>query len=162
MARRAPWGARKRLQSGSANDTRLAPPACSEPPEMARMDTGPAQRQPYSPRRHVPRRHRTLQGKVRCRAIKCRNRVPASLVQIGRLHLWNNEPHNEGHPHCKKLIVDNEPIWAHYQNNEPCSLCQKYNEGNNEGNNDAHCWAHCWRNTMRATMRLIVGERAPF
>ena len=80
----------------------------------------------------------------------------------GEAHLWNNEPHNEGHPHCKKLIVDNEPIWAHYQNNEPCSLCQKYNEGNNEGNNDAHCWAHCWRNTMRATMRLIVGERAPF
>ena len=88
--------------------------------------------------------------------------VGTSRLQSGHLHLWNNEPHNEGHPHCKKLIVDNEPIWAHYQNNEPCSLCQKYNEGNNEGNNDAHCWAHCWRNTMRATMRLIVGERAPF
>ena len=48
---------------------------------MARMDTGPAQRQPYSPRRHVPRRHRTLQGKVRCRAIRnADSRVPASLV----------------------------------------------------------------------------------
>ena len=56
------------------------------------MDTGPAQRQPYSPRRHVPRRHRTLQGKVRCRAIKCRNRVPASLVQIGRLPAARKAP----------------------------------------------------------------------
>ena len=35
------------------------------------------------------------------------------------VHLWNNEPHNEGLAHCKKLIVDNEPIWAHYRNNEP-------------------------------------------
>jgi hypothetical protein len=83
VARRAPWGARKRLQSGSANDTRLAPPACSEPPEMARMDTGPAQRQPYSPRRHVPRRHRTLQGKVRWGGSKCVSRVLAPLVPDG-------------------------------------------------------------------------------
>ena len=33
----------------------------------------------------------------------------------GEAHLWNNEPHNEGLPHCKKLIDDNEPIWAHYR-----------------------------------------------
>jgi hypothetical protein len=38
-APRAPRGARKALRSGSANDTRLAPPACSELPERARMDT---------------------------------------------------------------------------------------------------------------------------
>jgi hypothetical protein len=62
-------------------------------------------------------------------------RVCCVACRVRALHLWNNEPHNEEGPHCKKLIVDNEPIWAHYQNNEPCSLCQKYNEGNNEGNN---------------------------
>ena len=116
-------------------------------------------------KRHLPRRATRLSVSLRWPA-RAKTGKTASALRTSDLrssiHLWNNEPHNEGHPHCKKLIVDNEPIWAHYQNNEPCSLCQKYNERNNEGNNDAHCWAHCWRNTMRATMRLIVGERAPF
>ena len=49
VARRAPWGARKRRRSGSANDTRLAAPACSELPLRARIDTGPAQRQLCGP-----------------------------------------------------------------------------------------------------------------
>ena len=93
---------------------------------MARMDTGPAQRQPYSPRRHVPRRHRTLQGKVRCRAIKCRNRVPASLVQIGRLPAARKAPpdsrrtlgaHNErfnwGFP------LDATPLGGHHLTSGP-------------------------------------------
>ena len=35
------------------------------------------------------------------------------------VHLWNNELHHEGHAHCEKLIVNNEPPLAHYQNNEP-------------------------------------------
>ena len=70
-----------------------------------------------------------------CVRARARARVCCVACRVRALHLWNNEPHNEEGPHCKKLIVDNEPIWAHYQNNEPCSLCQKYNEGNNEGNN---------------------------
>ena len=60
---RAPGGRakKKRLRSGgSANYTRLATPACSEPPERARMDTGPPQRQLCGPRGHVPHRHRIL------------------------------------------------------------------------------------------------------
>ena len=57
------------------------------------MDTGPAQRQPYSPRRHVPRRHRTLQGKVRLGLAKCVSRVLAPLVPDGAA------PHTqESHP----------------------------------------------------------------
>ena len=64
LAHRAPWGARKRRRSGSSNDTRLAPPACSTVPERPRMDMGPAQRQPYGPGGHVPRRHRILQQEV--------------------------------------------------------------------------------------------------
>jgi hypothetical protein len=69
-ARRAPWGARKRHRSGWANDTRLAPPACSEPPERAGMDTGPAQRQPCGPGGHVPHMHRILLGEIRWRPPK--------------------------------------------------------------------------------------------
>ena len=63
-------GARKGRRSGSANYTRLAPPACSEPPERVRIDTGPAQRQLCDPGGHVPRRHRTLQEEVRPAAQK--------------------------------------------------------------------------------------------
>ena len=29
-------------------------------------------------------------------------------------HLWNNELHYEEIPHCEKLIVNNEPLLAHY------------------------------------------------
>ena len=44
-----------------------------------------------------------------------------SATTTGRtgVHLWNNELHYEGHAHCEKLIVNNEPLLAHYQNNEP-------------------------------------------
>jgi hypothetical protein len=47
------------------------------------MDTGPAQRQPYSPRRHVPRRDRTLPKEVRWRGSKCVSRVLDPLVPDG-------------------------------------------------------------------------------
>ena len=47
------------------------------------MDTGPAQRQPYSPRRHVPRRDRILPKEVRWRGSKCVSRVLAPLVPDG-------------------------------------------------------------------------------
>ena len=83
LAHRAPWGARKRRRPGSANDTRLAPPACSTAPERPRMDMGPAQRQPYGPGGHVPRRHRILQQEVRWRPPKWDSRVPATLVPDG-------------------------------------------------------------------------------
>eukprot|EP00964_Phaeocystis_antarctica_P037081 scaffold21191_cov53-Phaeocystis_antarctica.AAC.2 len=60
LAHRAPWGARKRRRSGWANGTRLAPMACSTTEERPRTGTGPAQRQPYGPGGHVPRRDRIL------------------------------------------------------------------------------------------------------
>ena len=75
LAHRAPWGARKRRRSGSANDTRLAPPACSTAPERARMGTGPAQRQSCGPGGHVPHMHRILQGEIRWRPPKWGSRV---------------------------------------------------------------------------------------
>ena len=65
LAHRAPWGARKRRRSGSSNDMRLTPPACSEPAKRARMGTGPAQRQSCSRGGHVPHMHRTLQKEIR-------------------------------------------------------------------------------------------------
>ena len=58
-------GAReKRRRSRSANDMRLAPPACSEPAKRARMGTGPAQRQSCGPGGHVPHMHRILQEEI--------------------------------------------------------------------------------------------------
>ena len=83
LAHRAPWGARKGRRSGSSNDTRLAPPACSTAPERLRTDMGPAQRQPYGPGGHVPHRHRILQQEVRWRPPKWDSRVPATLVPDG-------------------------------------------------------------------------------
>jgi hypothetical protein len=83
VARRAPWGARKRLRSGSANDTRLAPPACSEPVERARIDIRIPQGQLSGLGRHVPRRDRILPKEVRWRGSKCVSRVLAPLVPDG-------------------------------------------------------------------------------
>ena len=83
LAHRAPWGARKRRRSGWANDTRLAPSACSEPPKRARMGTGPAQRQSCGQGGHVPHMHRILQGEIRWRPPKWGSRVRAPLVPDG-------------------------------------------------------------------------------
>ena len=83
LAHRAPWGARKRRRSGSSNDMRLTPPACSEPAKRARMGTGPAQRQPCGPGGHVPRRDRILQKEIRSPPQKWDSRVPATLVPDG-------------------------------------------------------------------------------
>ena len=47
------------------------------------MHMGPAQRQPYRPGGHVPRRHRILQQEVRWRPPKCDSRVPGTLVPDG-------------------------------------------------------------------------------
>ena len=53
--------------------------------------------------------------------------VVALLLRDRRVreHLWNNELHYEEIPHCEKLIVNNEPLLAHYQNNELGSLYLK-------------------------------------
>jgi len=85
LAHRAPWGARKRRRSGSANDTRLAPPACSTAPERPRMGTGPAQRQPYGLGGHVPRMQASNPpaGGSMARPPKWDSRVPATLVPDG-------------------------------------------------------------------------------
>ena len=48
--------ARKGLVQRSTNDIRLAPPACSMAPERPRTDISLAQRGPWSPGRHVPRK----------------------------------------------------------------------------------------------------------
>ena len=83
LAHRAPWGARKRRRSRSANDMRPDPMACSTAEERPRTGTGPAQRQPCGPGGHVPHRHRTLQQGVRSRPPKCDSHVPATLVPDG-------------------------------------------------------------------------------
>ena len=48
--------ARTGLLLGSTNDIRLAPPACSTAPKRPRIDVSLAQRGPWSPGRHVPRK----------------------------------------------------------------------------------------------------------
>ena len=40
-------------------------------------------------------------------------------------HLLSNELNNEGHPHCKSSLFNNEGTWAHCWNNEQGSLCHK-------------------------------------
>ena len=51
--------------------------------------------------------------------------IPPPPARPPAAHLWNNELHYEGHAHCKKLIVYNEPLLAHYRNNELGSLYLK-------------------------------------
>ena len=63
---------------------------------------------------HVPTGAR--RGVCVCARARARACVCCVACRVRALHLWNNEPHNEEGPHCKKLIVDNEPIWAHNQN----------------------------------------------
>ena len=48
--------ARTGLLLGSTNDIRLAPQACSTAPKRPRIDVSLAQRGPWSPGRHVPRK----------------------------------------------------------------------------------------------------------
>ena len=83
LAHRAPWGARKRRRSRSANDMRPDPMACSTAEERPRTGTGPAQRQPCGPGGHVPRRDRILQKEIRSPPQKWDSRVPATLVPDG-------------------------------------------------------------------------------
>ena len=113
MARRAPWGARKRRRSGWANDTRLAPSACSEPPKRARMGTGPAQRQSCGPGGHVPHMHRILQGEIRWRPPKWGSRVRAPLVPDGAAPRTQ-----QGHPSAMEAVGARNATFHH----EGCCL----------------------------------------
>jgi len=73
------------------------------------------------------RRRRTRAGSARRDERRGGGHVHSVARQRGRgaLHLWNNELHYEGRSHCEKLIVNNEPLLAHYQNNELGSLYLK-------------------------------------
>ena len=73
--------ARKGLVQRSTNDIRLAPPACSMAPERPRTDISLAQRGPWSPGRHVPRKVAILPREVSFAARNYQNGLPAPLAR---------------------------------------------------------------------------------
>ena len=85
--------ARKGLVPRSTNDIRLATPACSTAPERPRTDISLAQRGPWSPGRHVPRKVVILPREVSFAAPNYQNGLPAPLARD------RGAPHTQlGHP----------------------------------------------------------------
>jgi hypothetical protein len=71
------------LLKAPSNDTRPCPDPYKDAPDLHRMDITTPHSPPWGPGRRGPTGDRTLQGKVRWRHEKDRNRLPRGLVQIG-------------------------------------------------------------------------------